>query len=118
MSDLTKEEAIKLCKNRKDIHIGDQFILTISGIAKNEEGDTLYQCNQFSENDWMRYEELERMIPVDKDSLCYENGYRVGFINGYESAQEKAREYMVKFVCDMLTHKATDGEADTKEEKK
>ncbi len=115
MKDLTKEEAIELCKNKKDIEVGDQFILTITGVAETEEGETLYQCNQFSENDWMRYEELERMIPVDKDSLCYENGYKVGFKDGYEAAQEKDRKYMVDFICKMYTHKSTDSETDTEE---
>lgn len=90
-----KEELKKLCENKKDITIGSQFILTITGIARHEDGTVFYQCNQFNENDLMTYDELERMIPVDKDTLSYENGYRGGFQDGFETA-------LIKHVFDFL----------------
>ena len=98
MTNEKNEELKKLCENKKDITIGSQFILTITGIARHEDGTVLYQCNQFNENDWMTYDELERMIPVDNDTLSYENGYRVGFKEGFETALVKS---VFDFLCSM-----------------
>lgn len=101
MKGKSREELKKQCENKREIHVGDQFILTITGVAEFPSGRKMYECNQFTENSFMNREELENMIPVDKDALCYTNGYRTGFMDGYKQAQEKSSKYLVDFICDM-----------------
>lgn len=95
----------KKSKKKSNIHVGNQFILTITGIARDKDGNEFYECNQFSENSMMSREELDNMIPVTDDVLCYTNGFAVGYAKGYQDATKERNEYFRDYLCQMFERK-------------
>ena len=99
-------------RKKSNIHVGNQFILTITGIARDKDGNELYECNQFSENSMMSKEELDNMIPVTDDVLCYTNGFAVGYARGHQDATKERNQYFTEFLRDMF-EKKQDNEEDS-----
>lgn len=77
--------------------IGDQFIITITGFGISETtGETLYECDQFTENSFMEEEEVDRLIKVDEGTRTFTNGYQVGFKDGFDMALKRCSNWMVE----------------------
>lgn len=80
--------------------IGDQFILTITAMAEHKDtGKPLYMCDQFNDYPMLEESELDRLIPVTNDTLCYTNGFRVGYRAGYEDALKSMENWTQKIIC-------------------
>lgn len=88
-----------MSKTNPKYHIGDQFILTITGLFHDPEKDRiLYECNQFTDYPLLEEVEVDNMIPVDKDTRSFTSGYRVGYKDGFADSSANAGRLIRKLI--------------------
>ena len=89
-------------------NVGEMRIMTIGAISRPEAGsdeEVCYLPVGGKADEWIDESTIAKMMPLNEERACFVAGYKAGFREGYELAQEKDQ----KWIGDFLAHFFPDG---------
>lgn len=97
----------KPSKPRKNkFEIGEMRIMSIAAVSRPSEDavgeEVCYLPLGGKADEWISEETLSKTMPLNEDVACFVSGYRSGFKDGYDLAEQKAQKYLNEFLTELF----------------